>query len=161
MSKVVVGTNDCKRHYNQIEFWIELAYGRNQGWTSDDPCDIAAGDHWFTLLSAQKAELEPIDFNASLFSSSPFFASSVGRRPLKINLSTEFPQRLRAAAVSLLLGRIGRWNGREIDASQAERVGRSCLSIGCSALSLARSAQAEFDIESCFFVRAAGVHPFL
>ncbi|GBP31103.1 Voltage-dependent calcium channel type D subunit alpha-1 [Eumeta japonica] len=30
-----------------------------------------------------------------------------------------------AAAVSLLLGRIGRWSGREIDASQAERLGRS------------------------------------
>ncbi|GBP62003.1 hypothetical protein EVAR_46032_1 [Eumeta japonica] len=43
--------------------------------------------------------------------------------------------RLCAAAVSLLLGRIGRWSGREI---------ARC------ALSLARSAQAERDNESCF-----------
>ncbi|GBP85941.1 hypothetical protein EVAR_55684_1 [Eumeta japonica] len=35
--------------------------------------------------------------------------------------------------------------------SQAERLGRSCLSIVCPALSLARSAQAERDNESCFF----------
>ncbi|GBP44790.1 hypothetical protein EVAR_86605_1 [Eumeta japonica] len=54
--------------------------------------------------------------------------------------------RLCAAAVSLLLGRIGRWSGREI---------------ACSALSLARSAQAERDNESCFFVRAASVHRFI
>ncbi|GBP59128.1 hypothetical protein EVAR_44368_1 [Eumeta japonica] len=33
--------------------------------------------------------------------------------------------------------------------------------IARSALSLARSAQAERDNESCFFVRAAGVHPFI
>ncbi|GBP79191.1 hypothetical protein EVAR_53057_1 [Eumeta japonica] len=31
----------------------------------------------------------------------------------------------------------------------------------CSALSLARSAQAERDNELCFFVRAAGVHRFI
>ncbi|GBP37362.1 hypothetical protein EVAR_22824_1 [Eumeta japonica] len=37
--------------------------------------------------------------------------------------------------LSLLLGRIGRWSGRDIT---------------CSALSLARSAQAERDNESCF-----------
>ncbi|GBP75381.1 hypothetical protein EVAR_34748_1 [Eumeta japonica] len=54
--------------------------------------------------------------------------------------------RLCAAAISLLLGRIVRWSGREI---------------ACSALSLARSAQAERDNESCFFVRAAGVHRFI
>ncbi|GBP49638.1 hypothetical protein EVAR_37420_1 [Eumeta japonica] len=47
-------------------------------------------------------------------------------------------------------------SGRKIDASQAERLER--LSIACSALSLARSAQAERDNESCFFVRAAGFH---
>ncbi|GBP23718.1 hypothetical protein EVAR_13673_1 [Eumeta japonica] len=69
--------------------------------------------------------------------------------------------RLCAAAVSLLLGHIGRWSGREIDASQAELLGRSYLSIACSALSLARLAPAERDNESCFFVRAAGVHPFI
>ncbi|GBP39133.1 hypothetical protein EVAR_27093_1 [Eumeta japonica] len=51
--------------------------------------------------------------------------------------------KLCAAAVSLLCGRIGRSSGREI---------------ACSALSLARSAQAERDNESRFFVRAAGVH---
>ncbi|GBP53566.1 hypothetical protein EVAR_41974_1 [Eumeta japonica] len=39
---------------------------------------------------------------------------------------------------------------KEIDASQAERLGRSCLY--CSVLSLARSAQAERDNESCFFL---------
>ncbi|GBP75246.1 hypothetical protein EVAR_45445_1 [Eumeta japonica] len=50
-----------------------------------------------------------------------------------------------AAAVSLLLGRLGRWSGREI---------------ARSAFSLARSAQAERDNDSCFFVRAAGVHRF-
>ncbi|GBP85569.1 hypothetical protein EVAR_64560_1 [Eumeta japonica] len=50
------------------------------------------------------------------------------------------------AAVSLLLGRIGRWSGREIDRS---------------AVSLARSAQAERDNESCFFIHAAGVHGFI
>ncbi|GBP23705.1 hypothetical protein EVAR_80322_1 [Eumeta japonica] len=42
------------------------------------------------------------------------------------------------------------WSGREIDASQAERLGR--LSIACSAFSLALSAQAERDNELCFFV---------
>ncbi|GBP47605.1 hypothetical protein EVAR_30319_1 [Eumeta japonica] len=40
---------------------------------------------------------------------------------------------------------------KEINASQTEGLGRSCLSIACSALSLARSAQAERDNESCFF----------
>ncbi|GBP45184.1 hypothetical protein EVAR_25889_1 [Eumeta japonica] len=54
--------------------------------------------------------------------------------------------RLCAPAVSLLLGRIDRWSGREI---------------ARSVLSLARSAQAERDNESCFFVRAAGVHRFI
>ncbi|GBP81892.1 hypothetical protein EVAR_87029_1 [Eumeta japonica] len=49
---------------------------------------------------------------------------------------------------------------KEIDASQAKRLGRSCLSIAHCALSLARSDQAERDNESCFFVRAAGVHRF-
>ncbi|GBP33009.1 hypothetical protein EVAR_82847_1 [Eumeta japonica] len=47
--------------------------------------------------------------------------------------------------------------GREVDASQAESLGRSCLSIAGSALSLAHSAQAERDNVSYFFVRAAGV----
>ncbi|GBP81841.1 hypothetical protein EVAR_59736_1 [Eumeta japonica] len=51
-----------------------------------------------------------------------------------------------AAAVSLRLGRIGRWSGREI---------------ARSTLSLARSAQAQRDNESYFFVRAAGVHRFI
>ncbi|GBP45783.1 hypothetical protein EVAR_76088_1 [Eumeta japonica] len=51
-----------------------------------------------------------------------------------------------AAAVSLLLGRIGRWSERET---------------ARSALSLARSAQAERDNKSCFFVHAAGVHRFI
>ncbi|GBP78426.1 hypothetical protein EVAR_63377_1 [Eumeta japonica] len=50
-------------------------------------------------------------------------------------------------------------SGREIDASQAGRLGR--LSNACSALSLARSDQAERDNESCFFVHAAGVHRFI
>ncbi|GBP72874.1 hypothetical protein EVAR_57420_1 [Eumeta japonica] len=48
---------------------------------------------------------------------------------------------------------------REIDASQAEHLGR--LSIACSALSLARSARAERDNESCFSVHAADVHRFI
>ncbi|GBP76779.1 hypothetical protein EVAR_57306_1 [Eumeta japonica] len=40
----------------------------------------------------------------------------------------------------------------EIHASQAEeRLDQSCLSIACSALSLARSAQVERDNESCSF----------
>ncbi|GBP41020.1 hypothetical protein EVAR_82980_1 [Eumeta japonica] len=60
--------------------------------------------------------------------------------------SVYFGQRLCAAAVSLLLGRIGRWRGREV---------------AYSALLLAHSAQAERDNESCFFVRAAGVHRFI
>ncbi|GBP82684.1 hypothetical protein EVAR_27009_1 [Eumeta japonica] len=55
------------------------------------------------------------------------------------------------AAVSFLLERIARWSGKEIDASQAARLGRSCLSIARSALSLAHSAQAERDNELCFF----------
>ncbi|GBP86989.1 hypothetical protein EVAR_67752_1 [Eumeta japonica] len=50
----------------------------------------------------------------------------------------------------------GSSSGREIDASQAERLGP--LSITRSAFSLARSAQGECDNESCFCVRAAGVH---
>ncbi|GBP76178.1 hypothetical protein EVAR_49975_1 [Eumeta japonica] len=54
----------------------------------------------------------------------------------KKNIVTVFEHRLCAAAVSLLLlGRIGRWSGREI---------------ARSALSLERSAQAERDNESCF-----------
>ncbi|GBP59540.1 hypothetical protein EVAR_83259_1 [Eumeta japonica] len=53
-----------------------------------------------------------------------------------------------AVAFSLLLGRIGRWSGRETNASQTERLGRSCFSIARSMLSLARSAQAERDNES-------------
>ncbi|GBP73748.1 hypothetical protein EVAR_46888_1 [Eumeta japonica] len=56
--------------------------------------------------------------------------------------------RLCAAAVSLLLGRSSQWSEKEIDASQAERLGRSCLSIACFALSLSRSFQAERDNES-------------
>ncbi|GBP78707.1 hypothetical protein EVAR_90576_1 [Eumeta japonica] len=40
---------------------------------------------------------------------------------------------------------------KEIDASQGERLGRSCLSIARSAFSLALSAQAERDNESYFF----------
>ncbi|GBP22383.1 hypothetical protein EVAR_11899_1 [Eumeta japonica] len=42
---------------------------------------------------------------------------------------------------------IGRRSGREIETSQAERTGRSCLSFARTALSLARSAQAERDNE--------------
>ncbi|GBP88661.1 hypothetical protein EVAR_66688_1 [Eumeta japonica] len=38
---------------------------------------------------------------------------------------------------------------------------RSIVPLYCSALSLARSAQAERDNESCFFVCAAGVHRFI
>ncbi|GBP27009.1 hypothetical protein EVAR_11242_1 [Eumeta japonica] len=52
-------------------------------------------------------------------------------------LTKQFTCRLCAAAVSLVLGRIGQWSGREI---------------ARSALSLARSAQAERDNESCFFI---------
>ncbi|GBP53978.1 Histone-lysine N-methyltransferase SETMAR [Eumeta japonica] len=56
----------------------------------------------------------------------------------------EIPQsewkRLCAAAVSLLLRRMDRWNGRENS---------------CSVLSLGRSAQAECNNKSRFFVRAA------
>ena len=63
--------------------------------------------------------------------------------------------------VHVFIGHVGRWSGREINVSQAERLGRSCLSISCSTLSLARSAQAERDNESCFFVRAADVHRFI
>ncbi|GBP42939.1 P protein [Eumeta japonica] len=50
---------------------------------------------------------------------------------------------------------------KEIDASQAERLGRSCFSITRYALSLARLAQAERDNESGFFMRTAGVHRFI
>ncbi|GBP45959.1 hypothetical protein EVAR_41261_1 [Eumeta japonica] len=53
-------------------------------------------------------------------------------------LTNQFTCRLCAAAVSLILGRFGRWSGREI---------------ARTALSLARSAQAERDNESCFFER--------
>ncbi|GBP15346.1 hypothetical protein EVAR_80525_1 [Eumeta japonica] len=63
--------------------------------------------------------------------------------------------------LSLLLGRIGRWSGINTNASQAERLDRSCLSIAGSALSLTRAAQAERENESCFFVHAAGVHRFI
>ncbi|GBP71727.1 hypothetical protein EVAR_33140_1 [Eumeta japonica] len=48
---------------------------------------------------------------------------------------------------------MGRWSEREIDASQAQCLSRSCLSIARSALSLAHSAQAERDNESCFFAQ--------
>ncbi|GBP38322.1 hypothetical protein EVAR_36274_1 [Eumeta japonica] len=57
--------------------------------------------------------------------------------PPPFSKSPFYFQRLCAAAVSLLLGRIGRWSGREI---------ARC------ALSLARSAQAERDNESCYFM---------
>ncbi|GBP68597.1 Atrial natriuretic peptide receptor 1 [Eumeta japonica] len=53
-----------------------------------------------------------------------------------IALTKYFTSRLCAAAVSLVLGRIGRWSGREI---------------ARSALSFARSAQMERDNDSCFF----------
>ncbi|GBP21414.1 hypothetical protein EVAR_12015_1 [Eumeta japonica] len=62
-------------------------------------------------------------------------------------VTKQFTCRLCAAAFSLLFGRIGRWSGREIDPSQAERLGRSSLSIACSTLSFVRSAQAECDNE--------------
>ncbi|GBP70516.1 hypothetical protein EVAR_61431_1 [Eumeta japonica] len=52
-----------------------------------------------------------------------------------------------------------KYSRREIDASQAERLG--CLSIARCVLSLARSTQAERDNESRFFVRAAGFHRFI
>ncbi|GBP15489.1 hypothetical protein EVAR_70441_1 [Eumeta japonica] len=55
----------------------------------------------------------------------------------------------------------GRCIEREIDPSQAECLGRSYISIACSALSLAHSPQAERDNESRFFVRAAGLHRFI
>ncbi|GBP08050.1 hypothetical protein EVAR_2865_1 [Eumeta japonica] len=45
----------------------------------------------------------------------------------------------------------GEKSGREIDASQAEHLGR--LSVASSTLSLVRSAQVERENESCFFVR--------
>ncbi|GBP19428.1 hypothetical protein EVAR_15776_1 [Eumeta japonica] len=61
-------------------------------------------------------------------------------------LTKQFTCRLCAAAVSLLLGRIGRWSGREI---------------ARSALSLARLAQTECDIESCLFVSVASVYRFI
>ncbi|GBP25883.1 hypothetical protein EVAR_81765_1 [Eumeta japonica] len=48
--------------------------------------------------------------------------------------------------LSLFYSDIGRWSGKEI---------------ARSTLSLARSAQAERDNESCFFVRAASVHRFI
>lgn len=50
------------------------------------------------------------------------------------------------------------WIEKEIDVSQAKRLGQSALSIACSGLWHARSAQAERDSELCFFVRPAGVH---
>ncbi|GBP70910.1 hypothetical protein EVAR_48875_1 [Eumeta japonica] len=52
--------------------------------------------------------------------------------------------RLCAAAVSLVLGRIDRWSGREI--------ARSTLSLACSA-------QAERDNKSCFFSAHSHRHP--
>ncbi|GBP40143.1 hypothetical protein EVAR_20284_1 [Eumeta japonica] len=63
--------------------------------------------------------------------------------------------RLCAAAVSLLLGRIGRCERVEESERSPFHSGRE---IARSALSLTHSAQAERDNESCFFVRAAGVH---
>ncbi|GBP24931.1 hypothetical protein EVAR_12598_1 [Eumeta japonica] len=56
----------------------------------------------------------------------------------RLKLTKQFTCGLCAAAVSLLLGLIGRWSGREF---------------ARSALSLARSAQAERDNESCFFLK--------
>ncbi|GBP83237.1 hypothetical protein EVAR_52036_1 [Eumeta japonica] len=44
---------------------------------------------------------------------------------------------------------------------QAGHLGRSCLSIACSALSLARSTETERDNESCFVVRAVGIRRFI
>ncbi|GBP05624.1 hypothetical protein EVAR_3087_1 [Eumeta japonica] len=63
----------------------------------------------------------------------------------KIQHKNTIPK-LYAVTVSLLLGRIGRWSGREI---------------ARSAFSLARSAQAERDNESCFYVHAAGFQRFI
>ncbi|GBP21279.1 hypothetical protein EVAR_11674_1 [Eumeta japonica] len=59
----------------------------------------------------------------------------VKQRPVLSSGDLDKTCRLCAVAISLLLGRIGRWSGREI---------------ARSALSLARSAQAERDNESCF-----------
>ncbi|GBP92314.1 hypothetical protein EVAR_66730_1 [Eumeta japonica] len=70
--------------------------------------------------------------------------SKLGCFGMRIKLTKQFTGRLCAAAVSLLLGRIGRC-GREI---------------ALSALSLTRSARVERDNESCFFIRAnAGARP--
>ena len=52
-------------------------------------------------------------------------------------------------------------NNEWTDASQDERLGRSCLSIACSALSLPHSAHTERDTESRYFVLVAGVHRFI
>ncbi|GBP37741.1 hypothetical protein EVAR_29942_1 [Eumeta japonica] len=76
----------------------------------------------------------------------PSAACRTARAPHRARLTKQFTCRLCAAAVSFLLGRIGRCSGREI---------------ARFALSLARSAQAERDNESCFFMRAAGVHRFI
>ncbi|GBP65605.1 hypothetical protein EVAR_46132_1 [Eumeta japonica] len=65
----------------------------------------------------------------------------------KCGLTKQFTCRL----CVFLLGRNGRGSEREIDASPTERLGLSCLSVACSALSLALSAQVERDNESCFF----------
>ncbi|GBP69417.1 hypothetical protein EVAR_52689_1 [Eumeta japonica] len=54
----------------------------------------------------------------------------------------------------------GKYLSKEIDASQVERLGRSCLSIARSALSLAHSAQAERDNESCFFIPDTQEHDY-
>ncbi|GBP92574.1 hypothetical protein EVAR_70948_1 [Eumeta japonica] len=74
------------------------------------------------------------------------FKNKYWKTDYTIVLIKQFTCKLCAAAVSLLLGHISRWSRREI---------------ARSALSLARSAQAERDNKSCFFVRAAGVHRFI
>ena len=79
---------------------------------------------------------------------------------METTLTFRFTLKTADKAVRVFIGRICRWSGREINESQVERLGRSCLSIACSAPSLERSAQAESDDESYFFVRAAGVHRF-
>ncbi|GBP44316.1 hypothetical protein EVAR_27273_1 [Eumeta japonica] len=121
-------------------------------------CPSKAGLPKLLLIFIGNSPSRPVDFPRFALRTSErcgakYFAVQTEQANCSISLTLHFLvfevdiqlHRLFAAAISLLLERIGRWNGREI---------------ARSALSLARSAQAERDNESYFFVRSAGVHRF-
>ncbi|GBP53369.1 hypothetical protein EVAR_41206_1 [Eumeta japonica] len=105
------------------------------------PDQVRVKKEMLTKLAKESSCYPQRDLNATgrnRYSGKTFF-NTLNRQ------NVDYGQVMCGRCLFLLLGHTGRWNGREI--------GRSALSLACSA-------QAERDNESCFFVRAAGVHRF-